>query len=89
MSHERNVHGAAVGFVLTGVRTADAGVPGVRGPNSSVNDHPNLGSAIGRFVPPETPVPAAVACRTRCATAPTASCPASLPDCSGRPMIPG
>src|SRR5208283_2779299 len=43
MSHERNVHGAAVGFVLTGVRTTDAGVPGVRGPNSSVYDHPNLG----------------------------------------------
>jgi hypothetical protein len=60
MTHERNVHGAAVGFTLTGVRTADAGVPGARGPNSSVNDHPNLGSAVGRFRPPETAAPAAV-----------------------------
>jgi len=60
LSHDRNVHGAAVGLVLTGVPTLDSGIPGVRGPDSSVNDHPNLGSAIGKFCPPPAPVPAAV-----------------------------
>jgi uncharacterized protein (DUF1501 family) len=60
MTHERTVHGGAIGFVLTGTRTADAGIPGVRGPDASVGDHPNLGAAVSRFRPSHLPVPSAV-----------------------------
>ncbi len=60
MTHERNVHGGAVGFVLTGTRTVDPGIPGVRGPDASVGDHPTFGAVVSRFRPVEVPVPAAV-----------------------------
>ena len=60
MTHERTVHGAACGFVLTGERTADPGVPGVRGPDASVGDHPALASGVCRFRPADAPVPSAV-----------------------------
>ncbi len=60
MTHDRNVHGGAVGFVLTGTRTLDPGIPGVRGPDATLGDHPNLGSAVARFRPADGPVPSAV-----------------------------
>jgi uncharacterized protein (DUF1501 family) len=60
MTHERNVHGGAVGFVLTGTRTLDPGIPGVRGPDASVGDHPNLGAGVSRFQPVQIPVATAV-----------------------------
>jgi hypothetical protein len=60
VTHDRTVHGGAVGFVLTGTRTVDPGIPGVRGPDSSVGDHPNLGAAVCRFAPANLPVPTAV-----------------------------
>ena len=61
MTHDRSVHGGAVGFVLTGTRTLDPGIPGVRGPDATLGDHPNLGSTVARFRPADGPVPSAVA----------------------------
>jgi uncharacterized protein (DUF1501 family) len=60
MTHERNVHGGAVGFTLTGTRTADAGIPGVRGPDSTPADHPSPGAVVNRFSPAGKAVPSAV-----------------------------
>jgi len=60
MTHDRNVHGGAVGFVLTGTRTNDPGIPGVRGPSASPDDHPCLGATINRFSPTTALVPTAV-----------------------------
>ncbi len=60
MTHDRSVHGGAVGFVLTGTRTADPGIPGVRGPDAGPGDHPCLGAAVARFRPSEAAVPSAI-----------------------------
>ncbi|MGL4461673.1 MAG: DUF1501 domain-containing protein [Planctomycetia bacterium] len=60
MSHDRNVHGGAVVYALTGELNNDPGIPGVRGPEASLTDHPNLGSTFRKFGPPETGIPNAV-----------------------------
>ncbi len=60
MTHDRNVHGGAVGFVLTGTRTLDPGIPGVRGPDATLGDHPTFGAAAARFRPADGSVPSAV-----------------------------
>ena len=60
MTHDRNVHGGAVGFVLTGTRTNDPGIPGVRGPDASLDDHPCLGATINRYAPTKAQVPTAI-----------------------------
>ncbi|MFN0195372.1 MAG: DUF1501 domain-containing protein [Planctomycetaceae bacterium] len=60
MTHDRTVHGGAVGFVLTGTRTGDPGIPGVRGPDATPDDHPCLGATINRFAPAIAQVPTAV-----------------------------
>src|SRR5262249_50081220 len=57
MAHDQTLHTASVGFALSGVRPV---VIGGRAPRNTVDDHPNLGSAIARFRPPEKPVPGAV-----------------------------
>lgn len=60
VTHDRNVHGGAVGFVLTGTRTADPGIPGVRGPDASPNDHPTLGSVVRKYAPAKKAIPTSV-----------------------------
>lgn len=60
MTHDRNVHGGAVGFVLTGTRTGDPGIPGVRGPDASPDDHPSLGAAMNCFSSASGQVPTAI-----------------------------
>ncbi|MEX2118280.1 MAG: DUF1501 domain-containing protein [Pirellulales bacterium] len=60
VTHDRLVHGGAVGFVLTGTRTADPGIPGVRGPDASLDDHPALGAMVNRSAPSVQPVPSAI-----------------------------
>ncbi|MFO1005039.1 MAG: DUF1501 domain-containing protein [Planctomycetaceae bacterium] len=60
VTHDRNVHGGAVGFVLTGTRTSDPGIPGVRGPSATPDDHPSLGAAVNCLSPAVAQVPTAV-----------------------------
>lgn len=60
VTHDRNVHGGAVGFVLTGTRTSDPGIPGVRGPDATTADHPAIGSTVTRLAPSTANVPTAV-----------------------------
>jgi hypothetical protein len=60
VTHERIVHGGAVGFVLTGTRTRDPGIPGVRGPDATAGDHPGMGATVTRFAQGPPSVPRAV-----------------------------
>ena len=60
ITHERNVHGGAVGFVLTGTRPNDPGIPGVRGPDASPLDHPCLGAVVTQYAPATRGLPSAV-----------------------------
>lgn len=60
MQHDRTVHGGAVVYALTGELNKDPGIPGIRGPDASLADHPNIGSTIRRFGPAETQFPNAV-----------------------------
>ncbi len=60
VTHDRNVHGGAVGFALTGTRTADPGIPGVRGPDASAEDHPAIGATVTRIAPARGDLPSAV-----------------------------
>jgi len=60
VTHDRNVHGGAVGFALTGTRTADPGIPGVRGPDASPEDFPAIGSTVTRLAPGRDDLPTAV-----------------------------
>lgn len=61
LNHNRTVHGGAVVYALTGELNGDPGIPGVRGPDASLADHPNLGSAIRMLGPVETQIPNAIA----------------------------
>lgn len=60
VTHDRNVHGGAVGYTLTGTRTSDPGIPGVRGPDAGVADHPAMGSVVNKLSPSDQPVPSAI-----------------------------
>jgi hypothetical protein len=60
VTHEQTVHGAALGFVLTGTRTLDPGDPN-RNPVASTADFPGFGAAVARFQPARGAVPTAVA----------------------------